>query len=41
MPKAIIKKSTKEYSKEGKSIYFAAANKQKRDKETFHKRKAR
>lgn len=38
MPEKIIKKFQDEYGKKkGKSVFYATANKQKRDPETFHK----
>lgn len=37
MPTAIIRKFQKEYGKKkGKEVYYATANKQGRDPETFH-----
>ena len=40
MPKNIINKFKKEYgNKNGKSVYYATANKQKRNPETFEKLK--
>jgi hypothetical protein len=38
MPRAIIRKFEKEYgTKHGKEVFYATANKQGRDPETFHK----
>jgi hypothetical protein len=40
MPKSIIRKFQKEYGKQhGKEVYYATANKEGRDPETFHKGK--
>ncbi len=40
MPEAIIKKFQKEYgAKKGKQVFYATANKQGRDSETFKKKK--
>lgn len=42
MPKEIISKFQKKYGKKkGKSVYYATANKEGRDPETFKKKKTR
>lgn len=41
MPEKIIRKFKKEYGKRGEEVYYATANAQKRDPETFRKRKIR
>lgn len=42
MPEKIIKKFKKKYgSKRGKQIYYATANKQKRNPETFRKKRGK
>ena len=39
MPEKIIRKFQKKYgAKKGKQVYYATANKQGRDPETFHKK---